>query len=254
MTIAIAAVLVGGAALATAEVAQEGKLRLTVNGGLSPRVLPREGAAPVAVSVSSQVSTTDESPPPQLKALQIEFNRIGQIDSSGLPICQVSDIQPASTSRALAACRSSLIGQGRFSADIHLSGQEPYATQGRLLVFNGLEHGHPVLLGQIYTARPFANSFVIVFKVGQAPRGRYGTVLTASLPKALGSWGNVTGIEMRLFRRYRHDGRSQSYLSAGCPAPKGVGRVSFPLARTSFSFAGGRKLTSTLTRTCKARE
>ena len=58
---------------------------------------------------------------------------------------------------------------------------------------------------------------------------------------------------MRLFRRYRYRGRSRSLISAGCPAPKGFPGALFTLARTSFSFAGGKKLTSTLTRQCRVR-
>ena len=58
---------------------------------------------------------------------------------------------------------------------------------------------------------------------------------------------------MTLSRRYSYRGQRHSYLSAGCPAPKGFPGVSFPLARTSFAFAGGMKLTSTLTRDCKVR-
>ena len=83
--------------------------------------------------------------------------------------------------------------------------------------------------------------------------GTYGTTLTANLTKALGNKRNLTGIEMTLSRRYSYNGKPRSYVSAGCPAPKGFPGVTFPLARTSFSFAGGMKLTSTLTRDCKVR-
>ena len=33
---------------------------------------------------------------------------------AGLPACPVSKIQPASSTRALAACESALVGQGHF--------------------------------------------------------------------------------------------------------------------------------------------
>jgi hypothetical protein len=242
-----------GGSLAKGEIAQKGKLRVTVTGELAPRTLPRKGTAPISVAVGGRISTTDRRPPPQLKLLRIELNRNGRLDYRGLPVCRIGDIHPASSSRALAACRPSLVGQGTFWANIVLSGQQPYATKGRLLVFNGRRNGKPALLGQIYAARPFATSFVITFTVRHLPRGTYGTVFTASLPRTLGSWGYVTAIKMKLSRRYRHRGRRHSYISAGCPAPKGFSRVTFPLARTSFVFAGGRRLSSTLTRTCGAR-
>ncbi|HUC08577.1 MAG TPA: hypothetical protein VMR96_10880 [Solirubrobacterales bacterium] len=241
------------ASLARAEVSQKDTVRVTVTGKLAPRTLPRSGAAPVAVSVGGEIASTDQSTPPQLKALRIEVNRNGHLDSTGLPTCSYDSIQPASSSRALAACRSSLVGQGRFSANIVLSGQEPYPTKGRLLVFNSMSHGKPVLLGQIYAPHPFATSFVFVFAIRHLAKGPYGTALEASLPRALGNWGYVTGIEIKLSRRYSYRGQRHSYISAGCPAPAGFNKVAFPLARTSFTFSGGLKLSSTLNRSCMAR-
>lgn len=245
--------LAGPPVAAASTTVQRGTLRVDVSGRLSPHKLPREGLAPISVSVGWKIATTDESAPPKLTKLQIEINRHGRFDFTGLPACPVGRIQPASTSRALANCRSALVGEGNFTAEIGLEGQEPYAATGRLLVFNGLSHGKPVLLGQIYAAHPFATSFVIVFKVKQLEQGTYGTALVASLPKALLSWGDLTGIEMKLARRYGYQGQRHSFISAGCPAPKGFPGAVFPLARTAFAFSGGTSLTSTLTDECKVR-
>jgi Divergent InlB B-repeat domain len=235
------------------EVAQKGNLRVSVSGKLSPKRLPREGTAPIAVSVGGEISTTDASLPPQLKSLRIEINRHGQLSYEGLPTCQYSAIQPGSTSRALANCRPALVGKGNFTANIVLSGQEPYPTKGRLLVFNSLKGKKPVLYGHIYSPRPFATSFVIIFEVKKLTRGPYGTSLDAPLPAAMKAWGRLTGLEMTLSRKYRHEGKQRSYLSAGCPAPKGFRGAVFPLARASFAFEGGKRLSSVLSSTCKVR-
>jgi hypothetical protein len=237
------------------EVVQEENLRVSVEGKLSPKRLPREGRAPISVSVGWQISTTDGSPPPKLKGLQIEINKEGRFDTAGLPTCPYAKIQPATTQRALANCRSALVGQGSFSAQIALKGQEGegYAASGRLLVFNGEAGGKPVLFGQIYSPRPFATSFVITFDVKELSKGAYGTVLTTTLPPALRSWGNLTAIEMKLERRYGFKGKQRSYISAGCPAPKGFGLASFKLARTEFSFNGGKELASTVVGDCRVR-
>ena len=61
----------------------------------------------------------------------------------------------------------------------------------------------------------------------------------------------MTGLSMTLRRSFRFRGTRHSYLSAGCPAPAGFHGAVFPLARTSFAFAGHRTLTSVLNRTCK---
>lgn len=241
------------AALAGAETAQQGNLRVTVQGKLAPKKLPREGVAPISVSVGGQIATTDETLPPTLKKLRVELNRHGRLDYKGLPICDYARIQPGSSSHALAGCRSSLVGEGTFNAAITLSGQEPYPTQGKLLVFNSTKGGKPVLYGHIYSPHPFATSFVIIFKVSQLKKGTYGVVLDAPLPKAMKSWGRLTGLEMTLDRRFNYKGQSHSYISSGCPAPKGTGLVAFPIARTSFAFAGGKTLSSVLLGSCRVR-
>lgn len=241
------------ATMAHAEVAQRDHVRVSISGQLAPKALPRTGTAPVAVSVGGDISTTDGSQLPRLRRLQIEINRGGRLEEKGLPACPLAQIAVATSDRALSACRDALVGSGSFDANIVLRGQAPYPTTGRLLVFNGRRGGKPVLFGHIYTSRPFATSFVIVFKISQRAHGRFGTVLSASLPEALGSWGYVTGIKMRLSRRYSAGGQRRSYLSAGCPAPKGFDKVSFPLIRASFGFEGGKTLVSTLSKSCHAR-
>jgi hypothetical protein len=249
----IALLLLTGAALASAEVSQKGTLRVSVQGKLSPRTLPRQGTAPASVKVAGQISTTDQSEPPQLRKLEIQINRHGRIETAGLPTCKIGTIRTASNGRALAACGPALVGEGKFFGTITLPGSAPYPLEGKLLAFNGTEHGHPVLLGHIYSPHPFATSFVISFDIATAGHGTFGTTLTANLKKALGTQRNLTGIEMTLSRRYSYRGAPRSYISAGCPAPKGFSRVVFPLARTSFAFAGNQTLTTTLNRTCGAR-
>jgi hypothetical protein len=243
----------GTSPASSSAVVQKGNLRVAVSGRMAPRRLPRDGVAPISVSVGGEISTTDRTLPPQLKTLRIELNRHGRIDSTGLPTCDYDRIQPGSSSRALAACRLALIGRGSFTANITLAGQEPYPTKGALLVFNGRKGGKPVLFGHIYSGSPFATSFVIVFEIQKLRKGAYGTALNAPLPKAMDAWGRLTSLEMTLSRRYSHRGERRSFISAGCPAPKGFRSVPFPLARTSFAFEGGKKLSSTLTSTCSVR-
>ena len=87
----------------------------------------------------------------------------------------------------------------------------------------------------------------------KSTHGTYGTVLEASLPQATGNWGYVTGLKMNLRRSFHYRGKGRSYLSAGCPAPAGFPSAAFPLARTSFDFAGGPTLVSILNRSCRAK-
>jgi hypothetical protein len=236
-------------------IVQKENLRVSVEGKLSPRRLPRRGSAPISVQVGWDISTTDGSTPPKLKTLKIEINKEGRFETEGLPVCPLAKIQPATTQRALSNCRGALVGRGTFEANIALRGQEgeSYPAKGQLLLFNGAEKGKPVLYGQIYAAHPFATSFVIVFKVSKIAKGDYGTALAAVLPASLRSWGDLTGIQMSLSRRYSYKGKKRSYISAGCPAPKGFTQASFKLARTSFGFVGGKDLSSVVSGECGAK-
>lgn len=234
-------------------IAQKGTLRVSVDSRLSPKRLPRKGVAPTAVSVGWRIGTTDGTVPAKLKMLRIEINRNGILDTTGLPTCPLEKIQPASTSRALKNCRPALVGRGNFSAIVGLKGQEAYVAKGRIVIFNAEKGGKPVLYGQIYSVLPFANSFVITFNIEELGKGIYGTALTATLPPSFLAWGTLTEIEMRLSRRFAYDGKRRSFLAAGCPAPKGFPSAIFRLARTSFAFVGGAKVSSTLIGDCKVR-
>jgi hypothetical protein len=255
-TLALASALAALAltTLANAETKILGNLQLSVQAKLSPKKLPRESTSPIAVEVGWQIQSTDPAlKPPSLKSVKIEINRAGILDPTGLPDCPYPQIQPASTQRALANCRSSLVGQGSFSALVGLEGQESYVSKGKMLVFKGTRGGKAVLYGQIYTAYPFAASFVIVFKVSKEQKGTYATTLSATLPANLRAWGNLTEVNMRLARNYTYKGKKRSFLAAGCPAPKGFGAAPFPLARTSFAFNGAPQISQTLNETCKVR-
>lgn len=241
------------ATLAQGETHQVGNMQLTVTAKLAPNKLPRDQLAPTGVSIAWKITSTDGSEPPKLKTIQIGINRNGVLDATGLPICPYGKIQPASSSRALSNCRASLVGKGSFSALVGLEGQERYVAEGQMLVFNGVKGGQPVLFGHLYSDYPFANSFVIVFDIDRSKKGAYGTSLSAKLPANLRAWGNLTEVEMRLSRNYRHRGERRSFLSASCPTPKNINLALFRLAKTRFAFTGGTDVSSTLTETCKVR-
>jgi hypothetical protein len=237
---------------AASVVVQRGRVRVSVDGKLTPHALPRHGVAPVGISVGARIDSTDDGIPPQLRKIAIAINRNGRFTTRGLDACEVRDIQPSTTAGALAACRGALVGEGRFSANVKLPEQSPFPSRGKVLAFNGRFDGREAILAHIYGTQPAPTSFVLPFTVRDS-RGTYGTVLEASLPQVTGEWGYVTGLAMKLKRLFRYRGKGRSYLNAGCPAPAGFPSAVFPLARTSFAFAGGTALASVLNRTCRAR-
>ena len=232
-------------------VVQRRGVRVSFDGKLTPRALPRHGKGPVGIVVDAKIAATGGGDPPQLRRISIAINRNGQFSPQGLPVCRLGRIQPSTTEGALAACGSSLVGEGQFSANVKLPQQSPFPSAGKVLAFNGRVHGKPAILAHIYGTQPAPTSTVLPFLLRNG-HGTYGTTLEASLPQATGSWGYVTGLRMNLRRRFTYRGKSHSYLSAGCPAPAGFRAAAFPLARTSFAFAGNLTLVSVLNQTCKA--
>jgi hypothetical protein len=231
--------------LSHGEATQKQGVRVTVDGALTPKRLPRKGSAPVAVSVKGDIQALGGAAAlPQLQKLQIAINSAGHLDVKGIPHCRIGHINPSTNREALAACRSSLIGEGSFSANVVLPEQSPFPSKGKLLAFNGTIGRQPAVFAHIYGTDPLPTSYVFAFRISQK-KGTYGTVLETSFPRATGDWGYVTGIELNL---------DKSFLSAGCPAPKGFSKVpSFPLMKTSFQFKGGLNLENTLTRSCEAK-
>ena len=240
------------APLAVAETKEEHGVRVSVDGRLLPKKLPRHGTAPVAVSVSGHIGSKRSAEPPQLETLTIAINRHGHLFSRGLPRCRLGHIDPSTTREALDACRPALVGEGRFSANVRLPEQSPFPSSGKVLAFNGRMHGRPAIFAHIYGTDPVPTSYVLPFFV-KSSAGTFGTVLETSLPSVTGEWGYVTGISMTLDRRFSYRGKRRSFLSAGCPAPSGFDLASFPLIRTSFGFEGGVNVTSTVNRVCRAR-
>jgi len=229
--------------LVGAEVSQKQGIRVLVDGKLSPTKLPRKGTAPVSVSVSGQIEALKATELPQLKAMSIAINRAGILDLRGIPHCRINHINPSTTEQALAVCRSSLIGEGDFSANVVLPEQSPFPSEGKLLAFNGTIGRKPAIFAHVYGTEPLSTSYVFAFKVTRQ-KGTFGTILEASFPKATGDWGYITGISLKLNRKF---------LRAGCPAPKGFSKVVFPLVKTGFDFAGGLNLSNILTRSCEAK-
>jgi hypothetical protein len=249
--LALTALLCLGA-VARAEVVQKDHLRVSLQGTLSPHSLPRSANAPIRVSVAAQIASTDGKTPPPLREISIAINRYGHLDATGLPVCRLEEIQPATNDDALAVCRRSLVGEGSFSAKVLLTGQAPFPSEGKVYAFNGELNGKPAILAHVYGTQPAPTSFTLAFVISRAT-GTFGTTLTASLPRVTSDSGYVTGLSLSLGKTFSYRGQKHFYLSASCPAPKGFPGANFPLARTSMSFANGRTLQGTLSRTCRVK-
>lgn len=252
MLAALTVVLVFGAGMANAELVERGNLFVKFSGGISPTKLPRHDNAPISVRVDGTVRTLSGERPPALRWISIAINRGGRIETRGLPACRRSQIEAATSARALAACRPALVGSGRYLAGVDFPEQATFPLQGRVLAFNTVIDGERAILAHVYGKEPFPNSRIFVFHIRKTS-GTFGTLLTAALPRALNRNGYLKRIVLNLRRDFVYRGRKRSYLSAACGAPAGTNLGVFPFVRVGMTFADGRKLASTLIRSCTVR-
>jgi hypothetical protein len=238
---------------AQAEVNEQGHLITTFNGGLSPTTLPRESVAPVAVNVGGTFKTNAGKPLPQLRTISVAINGAGVLDSTGLPVCRIGSIQPATEANAREICGKSIVGNGRVTVGVHLENQPPFSVDANLLAFNGpVEHGHKLILAQVYAQNP-PGAFVLTFKLKEQP-GLFGTVMSTKLPHGAQGWAYLTDFEMTLHRQYRYRGKAHSFVSAACAAPAGFPGAVFPLAKANYGFANGQHMRTTIVRSCKVKK
>jgi hypothetical protein len=247
---ALATTCLFAASIASAELVERGDLFVKFQGGISPAALPRHGRAPISVLVDGTVKTLSGEQPPALRHIAIAINRGGIIDTQGLPTCRRSQLEPATSQQALEACRPALVGEGRYVGALALPEQTSFPLQGRVLAFNAVVDGQRAILAHVYGGEPVPNSRIIVFHIRKS-HGTFGMIFSAALPAYLNRNGYLKKISLNLRRTYVYRGRKHSYLSAACAAPSGFTSAVFPFSRISMTFADGRKLASTLIRSCR---
>jgi hypothetical protein len=246
----ICAALLTGAA--GGETVRQGTLQVSFGGSVAPHLLPRVGTTPISVAIRGRVRELGPGPPPSLRRIAIEVNRLGVLERAGLPTCPIERLRASSTEQALQACAPALVGEGRVTGDIVYAEQEPTPFGGRVVAFNGrLPNGKPAILAHLYSTTPAPITFVLAFALGHA-HGAFGTRLVADVPPRTRRTAHITSFFLRLHRLYEVDGEPRSYLSAGCPAPEGFPATTFPLVRTTYGFVGRPSVADTLVRTCHA--
>jgi hypothetical protein len=246
------AALVFGAALADAELVERGNLFVKFSGGIAPTKLPRHSNAPITVRVDGTVRVLSGDRPPALRFISIAINRGGRIETKGLPVCRRNQIEASSSATAMEVCGDALVGTGRYSAGVAFPEQDTFPISGQILAFNTVIDGERAILAHIYGRNPYPTSRIFVFHIRKTT-GTYGTLLTAALPKSINRNGYLKRIVLNLRRDYVYEGRKHSYLTAACAAPEGLTVGVFPFVRVGMTFADGRRLASTLIRTCTVR-
>jgi len=235
---------------AGAERAQRGNLIVTLDGGISPKTLPRSKPAPVAVHLAGGVETTDGSPIPRVNWIKLELAWRGRLDTKGLPVCPQVRLRSTDSRQAMDACGGSLVGDGKLDAEIFVPNQQPFEVKANLLAFNGKTKAkRPAVLVHAYTPDPPV-SFIIPFTIR---RSSFRTVLVTTIRRAVGPWPHVANFQIEVSRDFNRNGSRHSYLSASCPLPEHFTAGFLSAARATYTFAGGKQLTTETVRSCRAR-
>lgn len=241
LTMAIAALIaVSVAGIASAGnkpvTVEAGNLKVTFNGGFSPKKLPKKKLANIMLQASGKIETKDGSHPPALKEVILQSDKNGTIDTKGVPVCKSGQLQSRDTKGAEKACGKAIIGTGETEVEIAFPEQSPIPVKSKLLVFNGgTAGGKTTLFIHAYITVPTPAAIVTTVKIKKIHKGRYGLESIASIPKIAGGSGSVKSFNLTVGK--------QHVLFAKCPDGK-------LQVHGTAKFADGTSASATIVRTC----
>lgn len=214
---ALAVFVVGFAAAEKPTVVRAGNLVLRINGGVTPKALPRNRLAPITLHASGNIDTTDGTQPPALKEVTIDFDKHGTVNAKGLPVCQPGKLQATDTQHAKEACKGAIVGTGKTRVRVAFPEQAPFESSGPLVLFNGGVHGGvTTMFIHAYVDVPAPTAIVTRVRITKIHKGRYGTRAVATVPVIAGGSGSVIQFNLAVHRLFKRHGKKQSYLLARC--------------------------------------
>jgi hypothetical protein len=233
------ALAVAGVATAGGEapvVVQAGNLKLTFNGGFTPKVLSKTKPTPIKLNVSGKIATLNGEHPPALKEFLLETDKNGAVSVKGVPTCKSSQLQSQDTVHAEAICRPAIIGTGTTDVSIAFPEQSPIPANSKLVVFNGGESGGVITFYiHAYITVPTPAAIVTTVKIKKIHKGRFGTESVASIPKIAGGAGSVTSFSLAIVKK--------GVLTLKCPD----GKIQ---AHGTAVFSDGTRASAEVVRTC----
>ncbi|HVO54993.1 MAG TPA: hypothetical protein VMT37_11340 [Solirubrobacterales bacterium] len=218
---------------------------IETEGGFTPTTLPKHGYAPIKLHGYGKISTDDGSVPPVLEQLTLWFDKHGEVQTRGLPVCRRSQLESTDTKHARQACGDALVGKGIGKAIIYFPESKPIPASSPILLFNGPpKHGNPTVLAHAYLSVPAPTTYIVQVEIQRVHDGRYGFKTVAKIPKIADGSGVPIYGELTIGRRWTYKGKRYSYANAGCPD----GRLQ---AKGQFRFRDGTFLQGTVLKKCK---
>jgi hypothetical protein len=176
-----------------------GNLKLTANGGFSPKALSKTKQTPIELKASGEVATVDGSPPPAVREVILEADKAGEVHTKGIPTCKMGKLLATETAAAKKACGSALIGTGEATAEVAFAEQKPIFVNSQILVFNGGESGGKTTFYiHAYFSNPVSGAIVTTVTIKKHKNGRFGTLAVAKIPQILGGNGAITKFNLSI--------------------------------------------------------
>jgi hypothetical protein len=244
---AVAILVLVGAGTATALRLEVGNIVVVTDGGFSPTTLPKKGFAPIKLHGYGKISTKDGGIPPVLETITIWFDKNGEVETRGLPVCTPAKLAATTTAAARKLCPGAIVGTGFGKAVVNFPDQPPIPASSPITIFNGApKHGNPTVLAHAHLTVPAPTTFVVPIEIQRVKNGRYGFKTVAKIPKIAGGSGTPVYGRLKIGREWTYKGERLSYANAGCPD----GRLQ---AKGNFRFKDGTVLQGTLFSPCKSR-
>jgi hypothetical protein len=211
----LAALAVGGSASALH--LQVGKLLVNANAKVEPSGLPAKRSAPVEVTSTVRVSTTDGSAPAGLRKLVLQFDKHGSIDPSAFPRCTAAKLREKTSDAARAACPKAIVGEGIARAVVAFPNQAPFTISSPLIFFNAPPTGgKPTLIAHAYEQVPEPKALLVPLVVERIQKGRYGYQVSAEMPEIAAGFGAATLSKATIGATTKRGGKTVGFVNAHC--------------------------------------
>ncbi len=225
-----------------------GNLIVIGHGGFRPETLPRHHDAPIVFFGGGKLSTVSGEVPPILEDIDLEYDRQGSVDTTGLPVCAYNQLVATDVQEARRACGDAIVGRGSGTATVVFPEQKPFAANSPITIFNApKEHGLDTVWVHAHLEVPSPSTILFRVVIERIHNGLYAYRTDAKIPKLVNGYGHPTSGFIRIGRKWTFKGKQHSYVNARCE----TGHLQL---RGKFKFKDGTLLTGTFAKQCKVRE
>lgn len=224
-----------------------GDILIVGDGQVLPKSLPKDHYVPVRLRIHGRLTTVSGALPPVLERMKFEFEREGEIQTTGLPVCQSADLEATTVPQARKLCPGAIIGTGTGKAIVKFPEQPPIDVSSPLTFFNGPNgNGRWTVFLHAYNTVPVPATILFKITIEKIDNGRFGYLVESEIPKISGGYGIPVAAKLDLGRKWTFAGKRYSYLNRSCA----TGRIQ---ANGQFSFKDGTVVSGSFLKRCSVR-